>query len=579
VTEFSRRVSSLTRDFARIGRGSMGGKARSIAFLSNLLVDHPIHERFPGVQIAVPRTAVICTELYDEFMGRNNLRERAMEAETDEEVVQLFLEHPLDDELTADLAALVAKIHYPLAVRSSSLHEDSEFAPLAGFYRTFMLPNLSTNPRTRLEALSRAIRLIYASVYFQGVRSYMKASSLRIEEEKMGVIVQRLVGYRYGRHFYPNFAGVAQSLNYYPMGKLQTDDGLATVALGLGQTIVSGRRALRFSPRHPRILPQMASPREALRASQTDFYALAMSETAMDNPEEEANLILLGLDVAEKDGTLALLGATYVADEDRIYDHVHRPGARLVNFSGVLKHDLFPLAPILEDLLRIGEESMATPVEMEFAAALDPRGKRPPELAVLQLRPLVAESREAEVDLEPPEQKGLPVIAGMALGNGILGDIRDIVYIHPRRLELAESRALADAVGKINQQLLSAGRPYLLASPGRWGTSDPHLGIPVAWTQVSGARVIVELELPGIPIDPSQGTHFFHNLISLRIGYFSVKMGHPEHRMDLDWLESLPAEQEILSIRHVRLEAPLEVRVNGRLGRGVVIQRRDEDAL
>ncbi len=578
VTVFSRRVSSLTRDFTRIGRGSMGGKARSIAFLSNLLVDHPIHQHHPAVSIKVPRTAVICTELYDEYMARNGMRERAMEATTDEEVVDLFLAQPLDEELMADLAALVSKVQYPLAVRSSSLHEDSEFAPLAGFYRTFMLPNMAPDPRIRLEALSRAIRLIYASVYFQGVRSYMKASSLRIEEEKMAVIVQRLVGYRYGPRFYPNFSGVAQSLNYYPMGKLKIVDGLATVALGLGQTIVGGRRALRFSPKHPRILPQMASPKEALQASQTDFYALTMAETAMDDPEEEANLVLLDLKTAEEDGTLAPVGATFVADEDRIYDTIHRPGARLVNFAGVLKHGLFPLAPILGDLLKLGEHGMATPVEMEFAVALDPAKERPPELAVLQLRPLVAESREVEVDLEPPGQKGSPLLAGTALGNGIFSGIRDIVYIHPDRLDLSHSVELADAVGQINQRLLDAGRPYLLASPGRWGTSDPFLGIPVQWTQVSGARVIVEMELPGIPIDPSQGTHFFHNLISLHIGYFGVNLADPDHCMDLEGLESLPAEEERLSIRHVVLEQPVEARINGREGRGVVIRRVPDDA-
>jgi hypothetical protein len=360
---------------------------------------------------------------------------------------------------------------------------------------------------------------------------------------------------------------------------LKIEDGLATVALGLGQTIVGGRRALRFSPQHPHVLPQMATTKEALRAGQTQFYALSMAETEMDNPEEEANLHLLDLKVAERDGTLAPVGATYVPDEDRIYDTIYRDGARVVNFAGILKHGDFPMAPLLVELLKMGEKSMATPVEMEFAAALDPEGEKPPELAVLQLRPLVAESREAEVHLHPAEQLGDDIIAGSALGNGIFSDIRDIVYIHPDRLDLSRSPRLAEAVGRLNQRLLDQGRPYLLIGSGRWGTSDPHLGIPVAWTQVSGARVIVELEMPGMAIDPSQGSHFFHNLIALRIGYFGVKVGSPGHRIDLDWLESLPVEEEILSIRHIALDEPLEARINGGEGKGVVIRRVAEDAL
>jgi len=571
VAEFAR---TAQRDFTRIGSGSMGGKGRGLAFVARLLAGHPLSERFRRVKIGVPRAAVICTDVFDRFCRRDGLWERALACDDDAEVARMFLAQSLDDELLGDLAVLLEEARYPLAVRSSSLLEDSEFQPLAGLYKTFLLPNSSPSDSVRLEQLSRAVRLIYASTFFRGPRTYMEATSQRIEEEKMAVVIQRLVGRRHDGRFYPDFAGVAQSHNYYPLRWLEPEDGIAAVALGLGETVVSGDRAFRFSPAHPELALQMATPEQALRTSQRRFYALDLGDSEAEiGSDESATLVRLGLEAAEQDGTLAAVGATYSPDNDAIYDSIYRRGVRLVNFAGVLKHRRFPLAPLLTELLAIGREGMGTPVEMEFAALVraDGDGDAPAEMSVLQLRPLVAEGRTVEVDLEG---RGRPrLIAGPALGNGVIEGVRDVVYLHPDRLgDLGESAMLAQQIGRINVRLARDHRPYLLMGPGRWGTADPWLGIPVEWKDVSGARVIVELIPEGSPIESSQGTHFFHNITSLRIGYFCVGLGREEEKVDLDWLESLEAEQEAGPIRHVMTPQPLEVRIDGRKGWGVVLR-------
>lgn len=572
VAEFARSGSPVERDFTRIGSGSMGGKGRGLAFVARMLAGPALAERFPGVRVGVPRAAVVCTDVFDRFCRKDGLWERALGAEDDGEVARLFLARPLDDDLAADLAALLAEARYPLAVRSSSLLEDSEFQPLAGLYKTFLLPNSSSSDAVRLEQLSRAVRLIYASTFFQGPRTYMAATSQRLEEEKMAVVVQRLVGRERGGRFYPDFAGVAQSHNYYPLRWLEPEDGIAAVALGLGETVVSGGRAFRFSPAHPDLALQASSPEEALRRSQRRFFALDLGDPEAEiGSDESTTLVRLDLDAAERDGTLEAVGATYSADNDAIYDSIYRRGVRLVNFAGVLKHGRFPLAPLLDELLEIGREGMGTPVEMEFAALLE-EGDRPAELSVLQLRPLVAQGSAWEVDLDVPDRPLLA--AGPALGNGVIEGLSDVVYVHPDRLrELSESRALAREIARINLHLAREHRPYLLMGPGRWGTADPWLGIPVEWKEVSGARVIVELTPEGSAIEASQGTHFFHNITSLRIGYFSIGLGRDEEEtVDLDWLERLPAVQESGPIRHVATPQPLEVRIDGRSGRGVVLR-------
>jgi hypothetical protein len=575
VTDFRASADPLRRDFLRLGRGSMGGKGRSIAFLSHLKARsgrrREWEERWPDLRIIVPRTVVICTEVFDRFVARNALRERAMEAASDEEVANLFLDQPLDYELTADLAAILREVRYPLAVRSSSLLEDSEFQPLAGLYRTYLLPNCAAEDAVRLEQLSRAVRLVFASTFYQDARTAMEAASLRVEEEKMAVVIQRLVGRRFGRRFYPHFSGVAQSHNFYPMGHLKPEDGIATVALGLGHTVVTSGQGYRFSPSHPQISPHMSTTDAALANSQRTFFALDLGEPEGEVGLDEAgNLLALGLDEAEADGTLALVGATYVADDDRIYDSLRHEGSRLVNFAGVLKHERFPLAPALEELVSMCEEGMGTPCELEFAVAILGDGE-PSQLAALQLRPLVAQGRDRLVDL-PAVGERPRLLAGPALGNGVLDGIRDVVYLHPDRFDVRQTGQVARAVGRLNERLAHAHRPYLLAGPGRWGTAERFLGVPVTWSQVSAARVIVELALADGRIEPSQGSHFFHNITSLRIGYFSLDLRQQGQEIDLEYLEGLEAVDEDGALRHVELPEPAEAWIDGRSGEGVVVR-------
>ncbi len=572
VTDWVRGSDPLRLDFTRVGGGSMGGKARGIAFLSAELADHPIHRRYPGVRIVVPRAAVLGTDLFDREVEAGRLRERALAEETDAGAARVFLERPLPDDVTADLAAILAEVRYPLAVRSSSLFEDSAFEPLAGLYDTILLPNSSSSDAVRLEQLSRAIRLVWASTFFRGPRSYAASGLLRLEEEKMAVIVQRLVGRRHGDRFYPDFSGTAQSWNYYPLHTLEPREGIAAAALGLGQHVVEGGKALRFCPRHPEVLPQLGSPEMALRATQKRFYALDLSRPELDvGPDARATMRVLELAAAEEDGALEAVASTYDADDDRIHDTIVRPGPRIVTFAPVLRLGRFPLAPILSDLLEMGAAGLGTVAELEWAVSLEgPDGR--PEFGVLQLRPLVAPGAGESVDatsLAPGEER---VMAGRALGSGVLRGIRDVVYIPPDRFSSRGTVEMAAEIARVNAGLAEARRPYLLAGPGRWGTADASLGVPVAWNQVSGARVIAEISVPEHPIEASQGTHFFHNITSLRIGYFTVDLRTSEDALDLPWLDSLPAESDRAGVRHVALPQPLEVRIDLKSRRGVAVR-------
>ncbi len=568
VSDFSQRTNLLTRDFTRIDTGSMGGKARGVAFVSHLLAASSIHEKFPGIRIMVPRAAVICTDFFDNYCARHDLSERALECKSDEEVVRLFLDSPLDRDMNAILTRIISQVRYPLAVRSSSLLEDSTFQPLAGLYRTIMLANCSPSKKVRLQQLSRAVRLVVASSFFRKARKYLESHGLRPEQEKMAVLIQRLVGHRFGDRFYPDFAGVAQSYNYYPMSFMKPEDGIATMALGLGQTVVEGSKAYRFCLRHPLIQPS-SSPVDVLRSSQRRFYGLDLSNQSLMPKDSGANILRYDLDTAREDGTLDAVGATFSPENNVIYDTIYRKGAHLVNFSGVLKYDRFPLTDLLSELVEVCRKGMGSPVELEFAVALDRDGHKA-EMAILELRPLIAMSFEREVNLAERKPNEQLILESRALGNGIIGNLRDIVYIHPDRLNFAQSAEVAQEIERFNHRLCKMHRPYVLLGPGRWGTADHWLGIPVKWNQVSGARAIVEMEIPNKPIDPSQGTHFFHNLISLRVGYFSVNLGR-DHFIDFDWLEGQPVEQETHGIRHLVLKKPIEARIDGRTGKGIII--------
>lgn len=569
VTDYRQGSDPLRqRDFTRIGRGSMGGKSRGLAFLAHILAGHPLHARFPGLRIGVPRTLVLCTGVFDAFCESGDLVRRAMALDDDAEIERLFLEQPLSPELLADLAAILADVHHPLAVRSSSLMEDSVHQPLAGLYATRILPNQGPLEQ-RLDELSWAIRVVYASTFFREPRAYLDAVGARLEEERMAVVVQRLVGRQHGERFYPDFAGVAQSHNFYPVRYLQPEDGIASVALGLGDLVVEGGSAYRFCPRHPEVVPEMSRPADVLRNTQREFYALDLSEAA-----HAPGAPLRGfrrrhpLAVAEADGTLGAVASTWVAEDDRIRDTIAVPGTRVVRFAPVLQHGLFPLAAVLDALLQVGVDGMGGPVELEFAACLGPE----PELAVVQMRPLVHASELSQAVSDAPAEGEACVVEGPALGHGVIDGLQDVVIAWPEGFDRGRTPQIAAEVERLNHLLAQAGRNYVLVGPGRWGSADPWLGVPVTWPQVSAARVIVELAQPDLRVEPSQGTHFFHNITGLRIGYFTVDPAVEGQALDLGWLAGLPVASEAQGVRHYRLDQPLCARIEGRRRHGVVVR-------
>jgi hypothetical protein len=563
--------------FVRIGTGSLGGKGRGLAFMNALFTAYKIKRRIPGVRIQVPPTAILATSVFDEFMEAAGLLSQVLEEQhTDDEITQAFLDAPFPDEVRSQLRRFLQKVHYPLAVRSSSLLEDASFQPFAGVYRTYMIPNNAEDLEARLEELLCAIRLVYASTYYADARSYLESTPNRLEEEKMAVVVQQLVGRRYGDYHYPNVAGTARSRDFYPVPGIAPEDGVAVVALGLGNTVMDGGKALRFSPAHPHKLYQFANVEDYLRHSQRDFSALDLSRPG---PCPEAgqkvacsNLAELGLDVAEEHETLHAVGSVYHHENHAIYDGISRPGPRLVTMSGILKSEVFPLAKTLQFLLKVGEAGFSAPVEMEFAVKLRARAKEPHEFGFLQIRPLGSTDDIREVDIEVIEEAQAIVVSRRALGNGIIEGVCDLVYVRPDTFDRAKSTQVAQEIGQINRTLRQDGRHCVLIGQGRWGSSDPWLGIPVGWSQISMARCMVETDLKDIRVEPSQGTHFFQNITSLGIGYFTVNFGQEGGILDYQWLDSQPARSETHYVRHLHFQTPLEIVLDGRKGVGVVMK-------
>ena len=576
ILDFAPGASHLDRDFVRLGEGSLGGKGRGVAFVYKLLADSDIHERYPGIDIHVPRTAVICTGEFERFVRDARLHDLLERDASDEEIVHRFLDAPGPTDMEQDLAALLADLQYPLAIRSSSLLEDAHFRPFAGVYATHLRPNNHRALNVRHAQLCRAVRLVFASTWSSAARTCMRATSHRLGEEAMAVLVQRVVGRQRGERFYPTLSGVAQSHNFYPVGHQRSEDGVVTAALGLGRTVVGGGRSLRFSPAHPLVQPQLSSPAAALRNTQRGFWALDMGRAgARVSVDETGTLVYAPLSVAEEDGTLAHVGSTWVPNEDRIYPGTQRPGTRLLTLAPILELDTFPLAALLGDILALTSEAMGCPVEFEFVAQLDPdpASERLPELAIVQLRPLTAAASGFDVDLEAFEPADIVIRSARALGSGAIEGLRDVVFVHPDGFESRDSRAIAAEIASVNVALTNARRPYLLMGPGRWGTQDDKLGVPVDWSQVSGARVIVELAFAGFDIDPSQGTHFFHNITSLGVGYLALDPRRGDESIDWSMFTSAPdATPDLNYVRHVRLEEPVRALLDGSHGVGLVVR-------
>ena len=557
--------------FLRIGSGSLGGKARGLAFVRHLLHKRRFVRRFPNVEVAVPPTVVIATDAFDRFLAENNLLDFAIHATDDTEIQHRFLEASLPAALMEDLRAYLAQARYPLAVRSSSLLEDSQYQPFTGVYETFMLGNQQEDA-ARLHQLSEAIKLVYASTFSRHAKAYVRATPFRLEEEKMAVILQQVVGSFFGTRFYPDFSGVARSRNFYPVPPMNFEDGIAAVALGLGRAVVDGGKCLIFCPRYPGHLVQFSSVKDFLSQSQTDFWALSLNHVPEETSPPNLREVRFPLDVAEKDGTLDAVGSTYSADNDRITDGIGRPGARVVTFAPVLNYGVFPLAPLLDELVKDGENAFGQPVEIEFAVRLPRQAGEIAQFGFLQIRPLVVAHEAEELHTEAVDRAKLIAQSNKVLGNGRLANLVDVVVVDSQRFERAQSPEVAGHVAYFNAKLAADNRPYLLIGVGRWGSNDPWLGIPVEWDDISGAAVILEAGFRDFRVTPSQGSHFFQNLSAFQVGYFTVNPDLGEGMVDWDWLAAQPAEEERGCVRHLRFAAPLTVLMNGHAGNGAILK-------
>ena len=556
----------------QIGGGSLGGKGRGLAFASRLLDEVRLSERFQGVRITVPSAVVLGTGVFDQFLNDNDLRSFALQSEDEDETLRRILAAPLPAEIMEALERAVSVVTSPIAVRSSSLLEDSPQQPLAGIYGTWLLPNNHPDVRQRLAQLVDAVKRVYATTFGRRARAFLGATSYRLEEEAMAVIIQRLVGKRHGDRFYPEISGVARSHNYYPHPPARPEDGVAAVALGLGKTVAEGAPCLRFSPAHPGHILDHSSVEAMLENAQRGFWALDMGlDASQGGWTQDGPLVQCALRDAEVDGTLGPLVSTYSAENNAVYDGMGRPGVRLVTFAPILKHDVFPLAEILQELLILGMAGTRLPVEIEFAATLGAGGE-PAEMGFLQLRPVAPSREDADVKLSDVRRERIFCESPSVLGHGRWDRLTDWIVVDRNRYERSQSAEVAAAVAEFNGRLTKEGRMYGLIGVGRWGSSQPWLGIPVKWEDISGARVIVEAGFRDFRVTPSQGTHFYQNLVSLGIGYFTVNANAGEGFVDWDWLDGVEAVASNGAVRLLRFPTPAVTILNSRERRGVILR-------
>jgi len=573
IAEFRRDSFDEYMSLSRIGEGSLGGKARGLAFLDSMIKRNHLYDKWDGVRVTIPKTIVLGTDIFDQFMEENKLHEVAMSNMSDLEILTRFLGATLPFRIKEDLYTLVTFVKNPLAIRSSSLLEDSYYQPFAGIYSTYMIPNLESDERRMMDMLSEAIKSVYASAFFKDSKSYMSATANVIDEEKMAIVLQAVVGRRYANRFYPIFSGVARSINFYPIEPETPEDGIANIALGLGKYIVDGGMTLRFSPKYPKKALQTSTPELAMRETQRHFYALdLMADSFKPCIDDAINLLNLRISEAEKDKSIRYVASTYDYQSKMLRDGVQQEGKKLVTFSAILNHDVFPLAEILSEVLETGQREMGKPIEIEFAVDMSTNKGDPHTFHLLQIRPIVDSDESVDVDLDDISHDDTIMSSESALGNGYIKDIFDLVYVKPDSFDSARTHEIAEDLGKINDQFLEGGNNYILVGPGRWGSADPNLGIPVKWPQISAARLIVESGLENYRIDPSQGTHFFQNLTSFRVGYFTINPFIKDGTYDIDFLSQQTAVYEDEFIRHIRFEKPLIVAIDGRKNRGIVLK-------
>ena len=558
-------------NFARIGDGSLGGKGRGLAFIGAMVKRYPALER-DNFAVTIPKTVVICTDIFDEFMETNELYPLALSDADDETILRYFLRASLPARLIEDLMAFYDVVKSPVAVRSSSLLEDSHYQPFAGIYSTYMVPK-QADKYEMLRTVSDAIKAVYASVFYRDSKAYMTATSNLIDQEKMAVVLQEVVGSRYDKHFYPTMSGVARSLNFYPIGNEKAEDGIANIALGLGKYIVDGGVTLRFSPRHPHSILQMSTVDFALRETQTRFYALDLENMAKTFSVDDAfNLVKLSVKDADAEGSLRYIVSTYDPYDQIIRDGYYPGGRKILSFVNILQHDVFPLADTLDQLLRIGQKEMGRPVEIEFAVNISPEDHTKATFYLLQIRPIVDNKEVMEEDLSLVKDEETILSSKSVLGHGIVSDVRDVIYVKTGAFNSANNQAIAREIERMNRTFTGTDQGFVLVGPGRWGSSDPWLGIPVKWPHISNARVIVECGLENYRVDPSQGTHFFQNLTSFGVGYFTINPFKGDGWFDEAFLNAQPAVEETDYIRHVRFDAPITIKMDGKRSLGVVLK-------
>lgn len=570
VAIFQRDRFDRYSNFARIGEGSLGGKGRGLAFIDNMVMRHEEFECLDNARVEIPKTVVLCTDIFDEFMDMNNLYQIALSDASDEEILRHFLRAKLPDRLVEDFFAFFEVVKSPIAIRSSSLLEDSHYQPFAGIYSTYMIPNLD-DKYEMLRMLSDAIKGVYASVYYRDSKAYMQATSNVIDQEKMAVILQEVVGTRYGDHFYPNISGVARSLNYYPIGNEKAEEGTVSIALGLGKYIVDGGLTLRFCPYHPHQVLQTSEMEIALRETQTQFYALDMKNVGANfSIDDGFNILKLHIKEAEAEGALNYIASTYDPYDMVIHDGIWPGGRKLVTFANILQHDAFPLAKILQLVQTYGQSEMRRPVEIEFAVKLNP--DKTGTFYLLQIRPIVDSKEMLDEDLTEVKDEETILRSFNSLGHGVVSDIQDIIYVKTNGYSASNNQLIAYDIEKLNRRFLDEGKNYILVGPGRWGSSDTWLGIPVKWPHISAARVIVEAGLTNYRVDPSQGTHFFQNLTSFGVGYFTINAYCNDGVYDQEFLDALPAIEETRFLRHIHFDKPLIVKMDGKRNLGVVLK-------
>ena len=572
VAVFDRGKFDRYAHFARIGDGSLGGKGRGLAFLDHIIKVHPEFNQLSGMTVQIPKTLVLCTDVFDQFMEQNDLYEIALSDTPDEEILHRFLEGQLPDSYIEDFFTFFEATHSPIAIRSSSLLEDSHYQPFAGIYSTYMIPQLD-DKEEMLKMLAAAIKSVYASVFFHDSKAYMTATSNVIDQEKMAVILQEVVGNNYDGRFYPNLSGVLRSLNFYPIGNEKAEEGIASLALGLGKYIVEGGQTLRVSPYHPEKVLQTSELHIALRDTQNTFYALDMNHVGTDFQVDDGfNMLHLKVKDAVKDGSLNFIASTYNADDQLIRDGLYEGGRKLITFNGLLRQGIIPFPQVLQMAMKFTSEAMRRPVEIEFACNIN--ADRTADFYLLQIRPIVDSKQELLEDITAVTDEECLIRSHNSLGHGTSEEITDVLYVkYDDTFSAADNVKIAEEIGRINQKFVDEGRNYVLIGPGRWGSSDSWLGVPVKWPDISAARIIVEVALKNYRVDPSQGTHFFQNMTSFGVGYFTVDTNLPGEGgiIHKEMLDVMPAVEETAWVRHVRFDRPLRILMDGMKQEGVVM--------